>query len=114
MTNTMNTVSTLLDSFHNTWHLPILELVNHAWRDRTPEALLSAAKQAEQGIDALMYLQEVVERLVKRGDSTITPEEAWRVANDLEELSLSLQALTAELEELTLDIAKVYGMIQRE
>ena len=46
---TMNTVSTLLDSFHNTWHLPILELVNHAWRDRTPEALLSAAKQAEQG-----------------------------------------------------------------
>lgn len=107
---TMNTVSTLLDSFHNTWHLPILELVNHAWRDRTPEALLSAAKQAEKGIDALIYLQEVVERLVKRGNSTFTPEEAWRVAYDLEELSLSLQALTAELGELTREIAEEYAV----
>ncbi|MCI0197763.1 hypothetical protein [Cronobacter sakazakii] len=106
MTNTMNTVSTLLDSFHNTWHLPILELVNHAWRDRTPEALLSAAKQVEQGIDALMYLQEVVERLVKRGDSTITPEEAWHVANDLEELACSLQYITVELGELAIQIAE--------
>lgn len=106
----MNTVSTLLDSFHNTWHLPILELVNHAWRDRTPEALLSAAKQAEQGIDALMHLQEVVERLVKRGDSTITPEEAWRVANDLEELACSLQYITVELGELSLEIAEEYAL----
>ena len=106
MINTMNTVSTLLDSFHNTWHLPILELVNHAWRDRTPEALLSTAKQAEQGIDTLMYLQEVVERLVKRGDSTITPEEAWRVANDLEELACSLQYITVELGELAIQIAE--------
>ncbi|HAZ4812708.1 TPA: hypothetical protein J5T73_000885 [Enterobacter cloacae] len=107
---TMNTVSTLLDSFHNTWHLPILELVNHAWRDRTPEALLSAAKQAEQGIDALMYLQEVVERLVKRGNSTFTPEEAWRVANDLEELACSLQYITVELGELSLEIAEEYAL----
>ena len=103
---TMNTVNTLLDSFHNTWHLPILELVNHAWRDRTPEALLSAAKQAEQGIDALMYLQEVVERLVKRDGSTITPEEAWLVANDLEELACSLQYITVELGELAIQIAE--------
>lgn len=110
MTNTMNTVSTLLDSFHNTWHLPILELVNHAWRDRTPEALLSAAKQAEQGIDALLYLQEVVERLVKCGNSTITPEEAWRVANDLEELACSLQYITAELGELAIQIAEKYAL----
>ena len=107
---TMNTVSTLLDSFHNTWHLPILELVNHAWRDRTPEAHLSAAKQAEQGIDALMHLQEVVERLVKRGDSTITPEEAWRVANVLEELVCSLQYITVELGELSLEIAEEYAL----
>ena len=110
----MNTVSTLLDSFLNTWHLPILELVNHAWRDRTPEALLSAAKQAEQGIDALMYLQEVEERLVKRGDSTITPEEAWRVANDLEELACSLQYITAELAELAIDIAEKFAVSEFE
>ncbi|XPL50511.1 hypothetical protein ACMFY2_11770 [Enterobacter cloacae subsp. cloacae] len=61
-----------------------------------------------------MYLQEVVERLVKRGNSTFTPEEAWRVANDLEELACSLQWITAELGELSLDIAKVYGMIHYE
>ncbi|PCM83563.1 hypothetical protein [Enterobacter cloacae] len=107
---TMNTVSTLLDSFHNTWHLPILELINHAWRDRTPEALLSAAKQAEQGIDALMYLQEVVERLVKRDGSMITPEEAWHVANDLEELACSLQYITVELGELAIQIAEKYAL----
>ncbi|HCT4588032.1 MULTISPECIES: hypothetical protein [Enterobacter cloacae complex] len=104
--DTVNIVNTLINSFHDIWHLPALQLVNKAWRERTPEVLLSAAKQAEQGIDALMYLQEVVERLVKRGDSTITPEEAWRVAYDLEELSLSLQALTAELGELAIQIAE--------
>lgn len=103
---TMDTVNTLINSFHDNWHLPTLQLVNAAWRDRTPEALLSAAKQAEQGIDALMYLQEVVERLVKRGDSTITPEEAWRVANDLEELACSLQYITVELGELAIQIAE--------
>ena len=104
--DTVNTVNTLINSFHDIWHLPALQLVNRAWRERTPEALLSAAKQAEQGIDALMHLQEVVERLVKRGDSTITPEEAWRVANDLEELACSLQYITVELGELSLEIAE--------
>ena len=57
-----------------------------------------------------MHLQEVVERLVKRGDSTITPEEAWRVANDLEELACSLQYITVELGELSLEIAEEYAL----
>ncbi|HHA1245201.1 TPA: hypothetical protein ACOELX_004225 [Enterobacter roggenkampii] len=65
-------------------------------------------------ITALEHLQTSVARLVQRDGSTITPEEAWRVANDLEELACSLQWITAELGELSLDIAKVYGMIQRE
>lgn len=104
--NTMDTVNTLLNSFHENWHLPILELVNHAWCGRTPEALLCAVKQTEQGIDALEHLNASVERLVKREGSTITPEEAWRVANDLEELACSLQYITAELADLAIDIAE--------
>jgi hypothetical protein len=43
---------------------------------------------------------------VKRDGSTITPEEAWRVANDLEELACSLQYITVELGELAIQIAE--------
>jgi hypothetical protein len=54
----------------------------------------------EQAITALEHLQTSVARLVERDGSTITPEEAWRVANDLEELACSLQYITVELESL--------------
>ncbi|MBS6131540.1 MAG: hypothetical protein KIA57_14050 [Enterobacter cloacae] len=111
---TMDTVNTLINSFHDIWHLPALQLVNKAWRDRTPEALLEAVQYNEQAITALEHLQTSVARLVQRDCSTITPEEAWRVANEFEELACSLQYITAELGELSLDIAKVYGMIQCE
>ncbi|CAM8568420.1 hypothetical protein SMB93_004168 [Cronobacter sakazakii] len=111
---TMDTVNTLINSFHDNWHLPTLQLVNAAWRDRTPEALLEAVQNTEQAITALEHLQTSVARLVQRDCSTITPEEAWRVANEFEELACSLQYITAELGELSLDIAKVYGMIQCE
>ncbi|HGN8756055.1 MULTISPECIES: hypothetical protein [Enterobacter cloacae complex] len=108
---TMDTVNTLINSFHDNWHLPTLQLVNAAWRERTRSALLEALGGAEQAITALEHLQTSVARLVQRDGSTITPEEAWRVANDLEELACSLQYITAELGELSLDLAKVYGMI---
>ena len=83
---TMDTVNTLINSFHDNWHLPTLQLVNAAWRERTPSALLEAVQYTEQAITALEHLQTSVARLVQRDGSTITPEEAWRVANDLEEL----------------------------
>ena len=103
---TMDTVHTLINSFHDNWHLPTLQLVNAAWRDRTPEALLEAVQYNEQAITALEHLQTSVTRLVQRDGSTITPEEAWRVANDLEELACSLQYITVELGELAIQIAE--------
>ena len=112
--DTVNNVNTLINSFHDNWHLPTLQLVNKAWCERTPSALLEAVQYTEQAITALEHLQASVARLVQRDCSTITPEEAWRVANDFEELACSLQYITAELGELSLDIAKVYGMIQSE
>jgi hypothetical protein len=36
---------------------------------------------------------------VERDGSTITADQAWRAANDLEELACSLQYITAELAE---------------
>ena len=114
MTNTYSTIQTKIISFEDNWHLPTLSLVNQAHRSGTPSALLEAVQHTEQAITALEHLQTSVARLVQRDGSTITPEEAWRVANDLEELACSLQWITAELGELSLDIAKVYGMIQRE
>lgn len=112
--DTVNNVNTLINSFHDNWHLPTLQLVNKAWCERTPSAFLEAVQYTEQAITALEHLQTSVARLVQRDCSTITPEEAWRVANDFEELACSLQYITAELGELSLDIAKVYGMIQSE
>ncbi|HDS2655108.1 hypothetical protein M8R84_12265 [Enterobacter hormaechei] len=114
MTNTYSTIETMILNFEDDWHLPTLSLVNQAHISGTPSALLEAVQHTEQAITALEHLQTSVARLVQRGDSTITPEEAWRVANDLEELACSLQWITAELGELSLDIAKVYGMIQNE
>lgn len=112
--DTVNNVNTLINSFHDNWHLPTLQLVNKALCERTPSALLEAVQYTEQAITALEHLQTSVARLVQRDCSTITPEEAWRVANDFEELACSLQYITVELGELSLDIAKVYGMIQSE
>lgn len=102
----VNIVSTLINSFHDIWHLPALRLVNKAWRERTPSALLEAIQYTEQAITALEHLQTSVACLVQRDGSTITPEEAWRVANDLEELACSLQYITVELGELSIQIAE--------
>ncbi|EOJ8601741.1 hypothetical protein ACM45N_002696 [Cronobacter sakazakii] len=104
--DTVNIVNTLINSFHDIWHLPALQLVNKAWRERTPSALLEAVQYTEQAITALEHLQTSVARLVQRDCSTITPEEAWRVANDLEELACSLQYITVELGELAIQIAE--------
>jgi len=103
---TMDTVNTLINSFHDNWHLPTLQLVNAAWRERTPSALLEAVQYTEQAITALEHLQTSVARLVQRDGSTITPEDAWRVANDLEKLACSLQYITVELGELAIQIAE--------
>ncbi|HBY6277928.1 TPA: hypothetical protein MI384_25365 [Klebsiella pneumoniae] len=104
--DTVNNVNTLINSFHDIWHLPALQLVNRAWRERTPSALLEAIQYTEQAITALEHLQMSVARLVQRDCSTITPEEAWRVANDFEELACSLQYITVELGELAIQIAE--------
>lgn len=114
MSNTYSTIETMILNFEDDWHLPTLSLVNQAHVSGTPSALLEAVQHIEQAITALEHLQTSVARLVQRDGSTITPEEAWRVANDLEELACSLQWITAELGELSLDIAQVYGMIQDE
>ncbi|WIO42452.1 hypothetical protein P2G42_21730 [Klebsiella electrica] len=114
MTNTYSTIETMILNFEDDWHLPTLSLVNQAYVSGMPSALLEAVQHTEQAITSLEHLQTSVARLVQRDCSTITPEEAWRVANDFEELACSLQYITAELGELSLDIAKVYGMIQSE
>jgi len=108
MTN--DTIQSLILSFEDNYHLPLLQEVNKTYITATPESLLNAVRHTEQAITALEHLQTSVARLVQRDGSTITPEEAWRVANDLEELACSLQYITAELAELALSIAEVYGV----
>lgn len=114
MTKTYSTIETMILSFEDNWHLPTLSLVNQAHQSGTLSALLEAVKHTDQAITALEHLQTSVALLVQREGSTITPEEAWRVANDLEELSLSLQWLTAELAELAIDIAEEYAVCESE
>ncbi|MDU2378351.1 MAG: hypothetical protein E7D37_09690 [Enterobacter cloacae] len=106
MTNTYSTIETMILSFEDDWHLPTLSLVNQAHLSGTSSALLEAVQHTEQAITALEHLQTSVARLVQRDGSTITPEEAWHVANDLEELACSLQYITVELGELAIQIAE--------
>lgn len=106
MTNTYSTIETMILNFEDDWHLPTLSLVNQAHVSGTPSALLEAVQHTEQAITALEHLQTSVARLVQRDGSTITPEDAWRVANDLEELACSLQYITVELGELAIQIAE--------
>ncbi|QJT82441.1 hypothetical protein [Kosakonia sp. MUSA4] len=112
--NTVNTILTLINAYHDNWHLPTLQLANAAWRERTPSALLEALQHTEKAITALEHLQTSVARLVQREGSTITPEEAWRVANELEELTCSLQNLTTELTDLAINIAEKYTASETE
>jgi len=106
--NTVNTINTLLNSFHENWHVPILELVNAAWRDRTPDSLLQAAKQTEQGIEALEQLERAIALLMRSQNSTITEDEVWHVIDEWQELACSLQYVAQELSELALEIAEEY------
>lgn len=111
MTNkTMDTINTLLNSFHENWHLPILELVNAAWRDRTPDALLCASKQTEQGIDALEQLERAIALLMRSQNSTVTEHEVWKVIDEWTELACSLKYVSQELSELAIEIAEEYAI----
>ncbi|MCE1445853.1 hypothetical protein EKN54_22590 [Enterobacter hormaechei] len=111
---TIDTITTLLNSFHDNWHLPTLSLVNQAHQLETPSALLEAVKHTEQAITALEHLQTSVARLVERDGSTITADQAWRAANALEELACSLQYVTAELAELAIEIAEECAVCESE
>ncbi|HCJ4772483.1 TPA: hypothetical protein NR790_005175, partial [Klebsiella pneumoniae] len=88
--------------------------VNKTYITATPESLLNAVKDTEQAITALEHLQASVARLVERDGSTITADQAWRVANDLEELACSLQYITLELGELAIAIAEKYTACENE
>lgn len=109
---TMDIVNTLINSFHDIWHLPTLQLVNKAWRERTPSALLDAVQYTEQAINALEHWNAAVEHLVQMNGDTVTVDQAWRIANDTEELALAMQHLTVELGELAIVIAEAYGVSQ--
>lgn len=108
--DTVNNVNTLINSFHDIWHLPALQLVNAAWRERTPSALLEAIQYTEQAITALEHWYD----LVQMNGDTVTVDQAWRIANDLEELACSLQYITAELAELAGAIAEKYAVSELE
>lgn len=110
MNNTYNTINTMLNSFHDNWHVPILELVNAAWRDRTPETLLQAAKQTEQGIEALEQLERAIALLMRSQSSTVTDKEVWEVIGEWQELACSLQYVAQELSDLALEIAQECGV----
>ncbi|EOA2697795.1 hypothetical protein K6M47_10420 [Enterobacter hormaechei] len=114
MTNTYSTIQTKIISFEENWHLPTLSLVNQAHRSGTPSALLEAVKHTDQAITALEHLQTSVALLVQRDGSTITPQEAWRIANDLEELACSFQYITLELGELAIEIAEECAVCEGE
>lgn len=111
---TVNSVNTLINYFHDIWHLPALQLVNKAWRERTPSALLEALKYTEQAITALEHWNAAVEHWVQLNGNTVTVDQAWRIANDLEELACSLQYITAELAELAGAIAEKYAVSEVE
>ena len=111
---TMDTMNTLINYFHDIWHLPALWLVNRAWCERTPSALLEALQYTEQAITALEHWNAAVEHLVQMNGDTVTVDQAWRIANDLEELACSLQYITAELAELAGVIAEKYAVSELE
>ena len=104
--NIVNIVNTLINSFLDIWHLPTLQLVNKAWRERTPSVLLEAVQYTEQAITALEHWYAAVEHLVQMNGDTVTVDQAWRIANDMEELALAMEHITVELGELAIQIAE--------
>ncbi|KLP97884.1 hypothetical protein ABR37_01260 [Enterobacter hormaechei subsp. hoffmannii] len=105
----VNNVNTLINSFHDIWHLPTLQLVNKAWRERTPSVLLEAVQYTEQAITALEHWYAAVEHLVQMNGDTVTVDQAWRIANDMEELALAMEHTTVELGELAIQIAEEFA-----
>lgn len=110
MLNTYNTIQSLILSFEDNFHLPLLASVNAAHITGTPASLVNACQQAEQAVNALVILNSSCERLLKREGNTLTTEQVWEVANDLEEYLSSVQYISAELAQLGIDIAEEYTL----
>lgn len=106
---TYNTIQSLIISFEDNYHLPLLAAVNTAYITGSAESLIEACNMTQQGMDALEHLQASCERLMKR-ESALTTGQVWEIANSLEELTNSLKYITAELAELSLDIAEEYAL----
>lgn len=108
MTNTYDYLNTLILSFEDNYHLPLLQAVNNAHLTGSPESLIEACNATDRAIEALLMIQDVALSQMENASPPLSDDQAWEVANTLEELSLDLQHITGELAELAIDIAEEY------
>ncbi|HHS9508525.1 TPA: hypothetical protein ACTW0Y_004444 [Raoultella planticola] len=109
MSTTYNYLNTLILSFEDNYHLPLLAAVNTAHMTGNPESLIEACNATDRAIEALLMIQDVALSQMENASPPLSDDQAWEVANTLEELTSSLQYITAELAQLSLDIAEEYA-----
>lgn len=109
MTNTYNYLNTLILSFEDNYHLPLLQAVNNAHLTGSPESLIEACNATDRAIEALLMVQDVALSQLENAATPLSAQQTWDISNTLEELTSSLQYITAELAQLSLDIAQEYA-----
>ncbi|MDR5093118.1 hypothetical protein P7F73_04620 [Enterobacter sp. EC-ML 621] len=80
-------------------------LIGRGARERPPRSW-KRYNTLEQAINALEHWNAAVEHLVQMNGDTVTVDQAWRIANDMEELALAMEHITVELGELAIQIAE--------
>lgn len=109
MTNTYDYLNTLIISFENNYHMPLLQTVNNAHVSGSAESLVEACNMTDRAVEALLMVQDVALSQLESASPPLSAQQIWDISNAIEELSLDLQYITAELAQLSLDIAEEYA-----
>lgn len=109
MNTTYDYLQTLILSFEDNYHLPLLAAVNTAHITGSAESLIEACNMTDRAVEALLMVQDVALSQLENAATPLSAQQTWDISNTLEELTSSLQYITAELAQLSLDIAEEYA-----
>ncbi|HEY2453344.1 MAG TPA: hypothetical protein VGI71_12070 [Scandinavium sp.] len=96
MTDTYNTILTVLDQYSVNFHIPMLESVLLLQDEPTRANLNAALHQCDLTEVRGEVIIDILERLCNREYASITPDEVDKVRYEMAELSVSLNSCVVD------------------
>lgn len=100
-----NTLQSVLQTYHDNYAIPMLRLVNHSQRDRTPESLMAAINAQDLAQAMLSHIGDVASRIAATEHSSLTQDEADSISEEMSDALLLLLSCIEETCEMALELA---------